>query len=127
MLLQEGKPKDWADCCASLGAVPAPLAIPIKAICTRARECSVMKSSANVGRIALVPSSAIPVELALSAWHTCLNECWLLFPPADRKSLASHFFTRPIIAPVVRLPASKMLARNEAMKVQGEMNLPRPL
>jgi hypothetical protein len=44
------------------------------AICTRARECSSMKSSAKVGFFAFVPSGSIPEELVLSAWPTGLNE-----------------------------------------------------
>jgi hypothetical protein len=73
--LQEGNPKDWADCCGSLGAVPALAEIPIRVMRRPKWECSSMKSSAKVSLLALVPSGLIPEELVLSAWPAGLNEC----------------------------------------------------
>jgi len=73
-MLQEGNPKDWADCCGSLGAVPALAEIPVKEICRPERECSSMKSSAKISLFALVPSGSIPEELVLSAWPSGLKE-----------------------------------------------------
>jgi hypothetical protein len=72
--LQEGNPKDWADCCGSLGAFPALAEIPVNVICRPEWECSSTKSSAKVSLFLLAPSGSIPEELVLSAWPAGLNE-----------------------------------------------------
>ena len=62
---QEGNPKDWVDGCGSLGAVSAPPQIPITSMRRPERECSCVKSSANVSRLTCVFSEAGPEELTL--------------------------------------------------------------
>jgi hypothetical protein len=71
---QEGNPKDWVDCCGSLGAVLALAKIPVKSICKPEWECSSMKSSTKVSFSLLAPSGSIPEKLILSALPAGLNE-----------------------------------------------------
>jgi hypothetical protein len=83
-----------------------------------------MKSSAKVSLFTFVPSGSIKEELVLSAWLTGLNEFRLVFRLEDRRLLASYFWRKSIVAPVVQLLACPMLARNKASQARDEKIYP---